>query len=368
MAEDGALTHRRSPEPARRGTIREIVALDWSGLNLRGAITGTVVLAIVIVLVGAIGEAAVAAALAALFVVADGPADTRRPDGSTALLVVGGALVTWAVSLSADSPISATVSVSAVTLLATLLSLRGQRAATAGVFTLLWAVVALMVGTPDNAVELSISFAVGGGIAALAMWLASRSETTAMEGIGDEDAPESATNAGTDAAAPHIHREAVVRFAIMRALAVGACVWLGYAWFPDHPMWAALTFVMVVRPPPHQTVVVGLARALGTGLGVGLGLAITRLADDRLVYLVAAFVAAAYLMLATSKVNYALSTAFTTTVLLVSVALLDAEAVTAGWQRLLATLLGVGIALLGIVVARAITDPGAQDVPAPTTR
>ncbi len=352
-----------------RGAIKEATALDWSRLNLRGGFTATVALSLVIVFVGALGDVAIAAGLAALFVVAGGPADTKRPDASTGLLIVVGALMTWLVSLSADSAVAATCALAVITLLVTVLSLRGQRATTMGVFTLLWAVVALMLGSPAEAISLSAAFAIGGVVAALAMWLASLSEDTAMgtiEGPGPDGGvstgdltPDAAGAARSLSAA----RDAVVKFAIVRSLAVGACVFLGYVWFPDHRVWAVLTFVLVVKPPPRQAVVTSLARALGTALGVGLGLVVTYLADGSLLYLGVAFVAAAYLMLATGTVNYALSTVFTTVVLIVSAAMLDGQAVTTGWQRLLATLLGVGVALLAIAVMRAITDH--TDYPSP---
>ena len=348
--------------------MREVLEFDFSKLNLRGAITGTIALAIVIVFIGELGTSVIAAGLAALFVVAGGPADTKRPDWNSLLLVVAGGLVTLAVGYSADSVVWATITLTLVTLLATLLALRGKRAATMGVFGVLWAVIALSLGaTADTAAELSLAFVVGGAVALFAMLLASFSKSTAMEGIEDNNGAEDEDDVAADRRASpeavHRARVAIVKFAILRALAVGACIYLGYTWFPEHTAWAALTFVLVVKPPPHQTVVVGVGRMLGTALGVGIGVLIALLAAGNTPVLVAVFVAAAYLMLATGKVNAAISTMWTTVVLIVSQALMAEQATSAGWQRLLATLLGVAFAFLIIVIMNAVAGQRQEKPP-----
>ena len=45
----------------------------------------------------------------------------------------------------------------------------------------------------------------------------------------------------------------------------------GIFWFPDHYAWAAFAFVLVLRPPKEQVIVVGLGRTLGTVAGVVIG-------------------------------------------------------------------------------------------------
>jgi uncharacterized membrane protein YccC len=70
-------------------------------------------------------------------------------------------------------------------------------------------------------------------------------------------------------------------------------------------------------------------------------------------------------MLATKNVNYALSTTFTTTLMLLAGRLLQGDVFSTGWERLLATLVGVvaAFAVLGtmnlITSQRASTTGGA---------
>jgi uncharacterized membrane protein YccC len=108
--------------------------------------------------------------------------------------------------------------------------------------------------------------------------------------------------------------------------------------------------VLVVRPPAHQTVVGGTARAIGTGLGVVLGVVIAQIDGDSLAIQVTAFVVCAFLMMATNKVNPVVSTLFTTTLFLISQEILQEQVAVAGWERLLATLLGVVFAFVAIAI------------------
>lgn len=336
--------------------MREAFQVDVSKLNFRGALVGTIALGLVIVFIGVFGQVTVAAGVAAVFVVAGGPSETRRPDRYSVLLVLAGALVTVIVSLSASSAIAATLAITLITFGATLLALLGKRARTTGVFGVMWAVLALAIGsTPEIALSLSVAFTVGGLVALAVLWLASRIPDRSSH--ADDDADSGRLPSGEppleepspdepDPLLPGPARRTVINYAILRSLGVGACVFLGYQWFPDHSAWAALTFVLIVRPPAHQSFVAGVARAIGTGLGVGLATSIVHIDPGSQAIQIAAFVVAAYMMLATAKVNYAIFTMFTTVMLLLSQEQVEAT----GRQRLLATLLGVGVGFFVILI------------------
>ena len=174
--------------------MREVLALDLSKLSLRTALIGTIVLGVTVVLVGVFGNVAIAAGLAAVFVIAAGPADTRRPDLGSVLLVVIGAVVTFLVSVSASSPAWAAVVITVITLAATLLAMLDQRSAKMGVYGLLWAVLVLDVGaTADTAVSMAIAFAFGGVLAVLALWISYRF-------LESDPDPEADADVGKDAA------------------------------------------------------------------------------------------------------------------------------------------------------------------------
>jgi hypothetical protein len=349
--------------------VREVFVLDLTKLNLRGAITGTIALGITIVFLGIFGTVVMAAGLAALFVIAGGPSDTQKPDLSSFLLVVGGALLTFVVSLSAASAVAATIVITLITLGATLLALWGKRYATMGVFGVLWAVLALTLGTaPQLAANMALAFALGGSVALVAMWIASLIPANDIPEETDETTDEQSGPVSPEGPA----RASIIRFAIVRAIAVGACVFIGYELFPNYPAWAALTFVLVVRPPAHQTLVTGVARTIGTVLGVGVAVLITQIDPGNTAIQVAAFVIAGFLMIATNKVNYAVSTLFTTILIVLSQELLQEQVDEAGWTRILATLTGVAIAFLAIFTLKAIShrdqNPAQDNASAPPTQ
>jgi uncharacterized membrane protein YccC len=332
--------------------VREVFVLDLTKLNLRNAITGTIALGITIVLLGILGTVAMAAGLAAIFVIAGGPSDSKRPDLSSLLLVVGGALLTFVVSLSAAATIAATIVISLITLGATLLALWGKRYATMGVFGLLWAVLALTLGTtPELAASMAFAFALGGGVALVAMWIASLIPANDMPAQTGETADEQSDPPVSEGPATN----AIFKFAIVRAIAAGACVFIGYELFPEHPAWAALTFVLVVRPPAHQTAVAGVARTIGTLLGVVVAVLITQIDPGNIAIQVAAFTISGFLMIATNKVNYLISTMFTTTLIVLSQELLQEQVDVAAWNRILATLIGVAVAFLAILTLKVLS-------------
>lgn len=327
-------------------TMREVFDLDLEELDFRGAVTGLVSLVGAVALIGVLGPVAMAAGIAALFVIAGDSDETYGPDGVQVGLVVVGSIITLVVGWSSNSAVAATITLTLVTVGATLLSLRGPRTAAAGTYALLWATLTLSIGTTDeSAAAMTVAFFAGGLLALGALWLSER--------VPD---PKDSTESSTDEAADADDEGGggptpwgIRTFAVVRALAAGTCVALGYWLFADHSAWALLTFVLVLQPPKQQAVLVGVQRTLGTTAGVLAGMLIAQLVGDQTAVIAIAFAVSGFLMLATKNVNYALSTMFTTTLLLFAGRLLQGDVFSTGWQRLLATLVGVvaAFAVLG---------------------
>ena len=299
---------------------------------------------------GVLGPVAMAAGIAALFVVAANSPETRGPDSLQVLLVTVGAVITFAVGYSADRAPAATATIAAVTLAGTLVAMAGRRAAVAGTYALLWAVITLSIGsTEESPAAMALAFVAGGAVALAALWLAER----VPDGGRDDGGPPDRADTSTDDAGPVPW--SIRTFAVARAVAAGACVALGYWLFPDHSTWAVLTFVLVLQPPKEQATVVAVGRTLGTAAGVLLGMAVASLVGEHTAAVVVAFVLSGFLMLATRKVNYALSTTFTTTLLLLAQRLLQGDVFSTGGARLAATLLGVAAAFAVIETMQLLT-------------
>lgn len=341
--------------------MEDVLKLEMEELDWRSAFTGLIGLLIALAVIVALGTVGMAAGIAVVFVIAADEDSHRGPDLGQLVLVPIGAIVTYAVGESTTSTAGAAFVVGLITLGCTLLLLLGPRFASVGAYSLMWAVLALTIGvTEESAAEMAIAFAAGGTIALAVLFVSSR--------IGDHDPVEDVGN-GPDASAPDTserHQNAVITFAVVRSLAAALAVVIGFEWFPEHAAWTVLTFVLVLRPPKEQTTVVALGRTLGTVAGVLVGMAAAQLVGDNLAAQLTAFVLAGFFMLALSDVNYALSTAFTTIMLLLSERILHEDVYQTGWERLGATIAGVIIAfaVIGVMVGiRTRQQPNPEQVP-----
>ena len=142
-------------------------------------------------------------------------------------------------------------------------------------------------------------------------------------------------------------------------------MWLGWAIAPAHPYWIAMTFLIVLVPDRAQAARTSWQRAIGTIIGValagfilGLGLTPTTLL---LVWLLVILV-----MLAVQGVNYVLYASILTLCLLLLYQLLEADVLFNGMERLVTTLLGIGLALGVVALLEYLARRGAGDQTAAT--
>lgn len=317
-----------------------------SQFSVRDGVIGVLTVAAALLLVALLGMAGLAAALAALIVASADPTGGRTDRVRTALAVtVVGAGLTLLGVLAGDAGWSATVLITAVTFVASMVAVYGKDVASAAYLLNLWVVLTLLFSAGDhNAAAFTVAFAIGGLL------------TTAV--IRFRHAPTAPENGE-----PHEHQalreqltlsSPVFRFALLRAAAVGLATAIGYALFPEHAFWMLLTTFLVIKPQRAATIRAGAQRAAGTIAGILVAMAVTETVDDTAA-LLAAFVLASFGMMAVKKASYTLFTLFLTVVVVLSVALVQGDSYETGWQRLLATVLGVGLAL-GIVSLSILWD------------
>ncbi len=345
-----------------RSVVEDVLELEMEELDWRSAFTGLIGLLIALVFIGVFGTVGMAAGIAVVFVVGSDEEAHKGPDLGQLLLVPVGAIVTYAVGESTTSTAGAAIVIGLITLGCTLLLLLGTRFASIGAYSLMWAVLALTIGvTDESAAEMAIAFAAGGTIALAVLFVSSR--------IGDGGGVETVDDdpASSDPGMDERHANAIITFAVVRSLAAALAVAIGFEWFPEHAAWTVLTFVLVLRPPKEQTMVVAVGRTVGTVAGVLIGMAAAQLVGDNLAAQLIAFVLAGFLMLASSDVNYALSTTFTTAMLLLSERILHEDVYQTGWERLGATVVGVMIAFLVIGVMGGIRTRQQPDTEQVTT-
>ena len=344
--------------------LRSLLTLDLDQIDLRKGLMGVVAIAIVVVFVAIFGTVGMTAGLAALFVImADQPGSIRDRIVAVLLMTGFGALIAMVAVWAGTSNIwAATLLTFIVTGVATLVSGFGPGAAVRGLLLSIWAIVALTFGgDTETAVQLAVAFASGGAIAAVILWLRSRSSP--------EPAMEAETAASTRTLGD-LARSPLGWFSLLRASAVALAMALGALLFPDHAIWAALTVVLVMKSKAGEAVAAGILRTFGTVAGVVAAEVVLGSSGGPDAALLIGFFIAAFGMAAFKKVNYALFVLFLTALLVLSQALIGESADTAAIDRLLATILGAAIAFSGIGIGRwalARSTGGGGGAPDPTT-
>ena len=328
--------------------FRELLRLDLSAIDLRKGVMGLGAILAFGIFVAIFGQVGMVAAMAMLFVIlADRPGSLRDRGIGVLIITVFGAVISlvgiWA---GPEHVLVASLLTFVVVLLATLAAGFGPAMAVRGMLLSVWTVVAIsLAGEQETAIQLAIAFAGGGAIAAAVIW----ARTRALPEPDLVEEAEAATHTVEE-----ILRSPLGWFAPLRAAAAGIAMLAGASLFPQHPIWAALTVILVMKPRAGETVGAGLLRTLGTVLGVAVAEVLISVSDgDRTVALIG-FMVAAFGMTALQRVNYAVFVAFLTALLVLSGQLATGTGEATAADRLFATLLGAVIAFIAIAVGRVL--------------
>ncbi len=321
-----------------------IYRLDWSQVNLRGGVmsVGVIVgVAAVLILFGSLG---ITVGLAALFVmIGDQPGRLRnRLTVVFSFTVVGALLAFVGVWAGASHPLAATVLMVVIVYLATVAAALGKPAAVRGLLMAIWVVLALSLsGSVDAPAKLALAFLIGGLLAGVGVWvygLLNPSEAW------EEQRPPVISTLIDQVRAP------LGLFALIRGLSAGLATYLGTVLFPDFPVWTVIAVLVILQQQREATLQIGLLRTVGTVLGVATASAVLVIIGDAERVVVSALLASGFGMIALQKVNYAVFTLFLTAMLVFSLHITGDDAIAGGIARLLATLVGAGIAFTAIFV------------------
>jgi hypothetical protein len=288
----------------------------------------------------------VIAGLAALFIIMTDRPGPLRARGFAVVLMTGlGAVIGGLALLSGTENVwTATLLTFAVTGAGTLAAGLGHSAAIRGLLLSIWAIVALgFGGDVDAAARLTFAYVVGGLIAAAIVWL----RTRAVEEPSLEERVEVASRR-----VEHILRSPLGWFALLRAAAVALAMASGALLFPAHPIWAALTVVVVMRPTAGESVPIGVLRTIGTLVGVIVAEVALALSGGEDVVILIGSLAAGFGAAALGRVNYAVTVGCLTALLVLASELVGASGRSAAVDRLAETILGAIIAFGAMAIGR----------------
>ena len=172
--------------------LADILNVDWDQVRLKRAASGLVAMLLAVVFAGVVGDVVLSGLMATLFVTAassDGTMAQRFP--GMVRFTLAGAVVGGLAYWSLDNGFGVAVVLGAATYLGTLVAAAGPAAAKSGMFLMLWALFALMLGSADTEPwEVSVAFLVGGAIAIAVTALRLRAVPEDEAGDIDEPAEE----------------------------------------------------------------------------------------------------------------------------------------------------------------------------------
>ncbi|MGI9536000.1 MAG: FUSC family protein [Desulfocapsaceae bacterium] len=141
----------------------------------------------------------------------------------------------------------------------------------------------------------------------------------------------------------------VLQFALLRSLSVSAALLIGWQLFDSVPFWMAYTVFFVVRPGLNYSLKPVIERGVGTLLGTLLAYCTILMMGVDSVQIKLLFLIALSACIAEGGTRYYLFVTLLTYALLLYLEVSGTDIIVMGNKRLLATLIGICIALLTIV-------------------
>ncbi|NLT05868.1 MAG: FUSC family protein [Solirubrobacterales bacterium] len=332
--------------------IQRLLHIDRDKLDRRLAGYAVVGILLALAFEALIGVGALQAGIAAAIVTAvGGRGDLRtRLARMISVTLIGGA-VGFLAYVSAETAWQAAVVLGAVAYLTGLAYGLGAEIGRAGYVLLLWA-LAVLIGEAQGGdpATTAAAFFVGGAAATVVVGAAT--VVRARTGGSDRPAAESADAAGAGAAGTSLG-ELVTSdlgvWSLLRALLTVVAVFVGYGLAPADldPLWTAMALLIVFQPDLEQTLFKAAQRGLGTLAGAATAVATVDLvgSEDPIVaiVLVATFGAVAFY-----HANYLIYAFFITNAVLLYYWLATDHAVSTAGTRVLATVIGIGLAVGGM--------------------
>jgi uncharacterized membrane protein YgaE (UPF0421/DUF939 family) len=316
-------------------------SLDW-----RSAVVGTIVVMGILIAAVAYGRSGVAGAMGFVLTFLAWSRDEERSWRGMVAFAALGVAIGLVAFLAAEDVAMSSALLGVVSLLAALAAAGGGSQATRWSLLVLWALIALIVADPEAVASGGIGFAIGWLFALVLLRPRRQSEEGHIGGIGGW---------------AHWTKWDTWWFAATKAIAVALSVPLGFLVVADTPYWVALTVIIVAQAGRDDTTQLAFRRAIGTFLGVTLGVVVVWLVPASDFWMTTALVAIVFGQMLFLKVNYVLYALFLTALVVVGSSLGEADVVDVAWSRLLATIIGVLVALGAILVAGRMAETGTSE-------
>jgi hypothetical protein len=319
---------------------------DWN-MGLRGAVAVAVGTAIGHV-VGI--DPAITGLSAAFVTLTDPPGHLKDKLRVMGIWTLVGTLLTIVGLMVGDYMWPMTISLTVVTFFCGLTLFYGPNAAMLGLLMNCWFVVVLELSGPPVLDKLA-GFLIGGLVAMIAITVFTFILIPYRKKRGTSSAPKGESGPNIRS----IWRSPAFQFAVVKACAVGAAAILGWMLVGAKPFWVVFAPLSIVKPDLHQTKLSGLKRIAGTIVGGIVGVLLIGNLQDPLV-LLTMVILIIFLFLSVVNLSYTIEIMLLTILMIVVGRIEGASAIFSGAERIVATILGVVIAFVVILMIKRMED------------
>lgn len=214
-----------------------------------------------------------------------------------------------------------------------------------------WLLIALSIpGSISNALSLTISILFGGLIYLIFILLTSAYKRSDNEKTVNTSFSE--LRGISNKLKTHLNfNSPVLKFSLLRTIAVLIAIQISWMLFENKPLWTAYAVFFVMRPNLEYLIKPGIERAVGTLIGAVLASITIFLFSDYNMFLQIVFLFSASAIIAEGGKNYFLFISLLTYSIIIYFSIFSDVPVTAS-ERILENLIGIGIALLTIVLLK----------------
>ncbi|WP_040491180.1 FUSC family protein [Ilumatobacter nonamiensis] len=336
------------------GRWQHLLAIDHSKLNLGLAAYAIVGVLVAVAIEALVGVGALQVGIAAVLVVMVGR------DGNFRMRMVHMGIVTlvggafgFLSYVTAETAWQAALVLAAVTYLTGLAYGLGSAAGRAGYLVLLWAITVLIGESRAEDPPITAAAFLLGGVVAMILVAAVSAIGRSQDHVVPVPAEDESEPPSTRPNLSALVRSGIGIYCVVRAILVAVAVVVGYRITTDglDPYWISIVVLIVFLPDTHQTVLKGTQRGIGTLVGAVVATLILEVTgSDGLVVvlmLVSSFGAVAFY-----SANYMIYAFFLTNAVLIYYWFDTDEQLSGPPTRLLATLIGLALAFVGIGLMR----------------
>lgn len=342
--------------------LAKLFELNWAALDVRRGVAVTVVVGVLTAVVLALGQQSylLSVTFAVLFV---GMSDPGGEYGYRirAMAVVGlvGAFLTALGFASVVGPWGyAVLATFVVTLLGGLARMFGWHRFVSGLLLNIWFLVALGQAALNDreGVQTQVWMQALAWVIGSALWIIVTLIFWLVRGRKQRPAP---FPFPADTSRQKLTRPVFI-FALARALALSIAVAIAFGLHLPDASWLPVATIIAMKPTVEQTVLVAEQRLVGAIMGAALACLVVLTVDDKLI-LLAAMAVLSGVEYSFQFVNYAVYSAAVSAYVLIAMDLSVRSDPAAEEQRVLYTLIGVGIGVAVTLIANRLQCRGASE-------